>query len=464
MKSNNPKPDNFARKLNKGVITVRKKISRYVSSIIRKAFKCPKTQVEQCIQYHLEHGENKQAIMIAYIYIMLGKIRRLDFSLPAKQGVFSLSRMYDYSKQMNSIFHEESPEDIYLKKPVLLGNINGELFEGEAHTPRPYVSIISSAVITGGSSLVIYEKTCELLSDEMVDFPSKEFGIKSPHISYRTNNKVILGYKKKPNTNIQEGILLSCDHDNNYFHWLIECLPKLVFFDDLEQFKYVPLLIPAGLHENLIAALARVNINNHPIISLASGVAYHVDRLYFPSHLSRVLDRYVAPPATETDIILSNKWISRVASLLKRSTQHSNIKPWRKLYLARKKGLRALGNQDEIELLLSEHNFEIIDLDSASLDLQIQLFSQASLIVAPTGAALTNMILCQPGTKVIIFMSNHETTNHYFWSSLGNIAKLDVTTIIGERLFNLTNYYSVHDDYIIDSNIVREEIEKIEQQ
>jgi len=455
----NGAPDDFARNLRAGVISIRKKASRYLSTIIRKALRCPKEQVEQCIQYYLDRGDNDRAINIAYIYMVLGKIRRLDFSKLGKPGVFSLNRLYDYSKQTNSIVHEEAPENIHLRKPILLGDFTGDVFEGEAYSPLPYVSIINSAVITGGSSLVISEKTNELLSDEMADFSTKEFGTKSPHISYRSNNKVIIGYKKRANTHIREGILLSCDHDNNYFHWLVECLPKLVFIDGLDQFKDVPLLIPAGLHKNLMEALSRVNINNHPIVKLDQGVAYHVERLIFPSALSRVLDRYIGPPMFDKDIILSNKWVSRVADLL-RSNEQPSKKPWRKLYLARNKGLRALGNQKEIELMLSEQNFEIVDLDSASLDFQIKLFSQASLIVAPTGAALTNMLLCQPGTKVIIFMSNHETTNHYFWSNLGNIAKVDVTTIIGKRLFNMTDYYSVHDDYSIDCDILHQEIVK----
>lgn len=83
------------------------------------------------------------------------------------------------------------------------------------------------------------------------------------------------------------------------------------------------------------------------------------------------------------------------------------------------------------------------------------------MIVAPTGAALTNMLFCQPGTKVVIFMSNHETTNYYFWSNLGAAIHLDVTIIAGERLFNLTNYWSVHDDYLIDPNAVLDEIKKM---
>ncbi|MBE0670977.1 MAG: DUF563 domain-containing protein [Anaerolineales bacterium] len=486
-RSNNGDTYGFARKLKAGLRAVQIFLLRYTPLMISEGPRWTKMQIERHVQNYLKSGENNQSIITTYVYkrifpvfisafdflfrikkivpqlirIIFSKILKIKLPSPFFEGEFFLSRMYDYSKQANSVVYEASPEKIYLKRPTILGKITDELFEGEAYSPRPYVSTIDHAIITGGSNLVILEETGELLSDEMVDFSTKDFGIKSPYISYRNNNKVIASYKKKPNTQIKEGILLSCDHDNNYFHWLVECLPKLVFIDDFKQFKDTPLLIPAGLHENLMTALTRVNINNHPIISLDCGVAYHVDRLIFPSALSRVIDRYKGRPVFDTDIILSNKWISRVSNLLKKK---NNPKPWRKLYLTRRKGLRALGNQEEIERILSEYDFEIIDLEYASLDFQIKLFSQASMVVAPTGATLTNMLFCQPRTKVIIFMSNHETTNYYFWSYLGNITNTNITTIIGERLFNLTSYHSVHDDYIIDPNILVEEINKIERQ
>ena len=434
-------------------------------------------QVKKRIQNYMDQGDNERAVKIAHFYkkfppglTIFETVQRVIkkffsksstiYMPPKDKGrVYSISRMYDYSKGANCIVHEAPSEQILLKKPNILGNFAGTLYEGEAASPREYVSIIDHAVVTGGSSLVI-SQTGDLLSDEMVDFPTEDFGIKSPHISFRHKNNVILSYKERYDTHITEGILLSCDHDNNYFHWLVECLPKLVLIDDLKQFVDVPLLIPDGLHENLKTALDRVNINNHPIIYLDNGAAYHVDRLIFPSALSRVIDRYQGEPVFDKDIVLSHKWVSRVADLLKKDVRIKK-KPWRKLYLTRKKGLRALGNQEDIEQMLSEHNFEIVELDDVSLDFQIELFSQASVVVAPSGAALTNMLFCQPGTKVIILMSNHETTNFYFWSNLGDVAKLDVNFIAGDRLFNLTNYWSVHDDYEIDPNIVLEEIMKL---
>ena len=378
----------------------------------------------------------------------------------AHPPIFKLGRMYDYCRETNRILHEDTPEKIYLQRPHVVGSFSGDLEQGEALCPPAYVSVLEDVVVFGASTLVLVGEEL-VLDDELADFNSREFGKKAPFIKLTPENLVMMDYVKKPSMRIKEGVLLSCGHDANYFHWLVECLPKLVLIDHLNLYKDAPLLIPTDLHKNLMAALEKVNVNNRPVICIEPNSPCAVERLIFLSALSRVVDRYEGRPAFDVDIVLSHKWISKVSERLKKDLQ-PGWKPSRKLFLTRRKGLRILGNLEEIEQLVSAHGFEIVDLNGMSLDAQIELFSQASLIVAPTGAALTNMLFCQPGTKVIIFMSNHEVTNYYFWSNLGAIANLDVTTIAGERLFNLTNYWSVHDDYIIDAKSVLEEIKKHE--
>src|SRR5215213_3440718 len=324
--------------------------------------------------------------------------------------VLKLSRMYDYSKDTNSILFEDSPEQIYLHRPKVIGSFSKTLNEGEAVCPPSYVSVIENAVIFGGENLVVVNENI-LLNDELVDFNSREFGKKSPRVKMLEDQKdqVQLTESAQPRLHIKEGVLLSCGHDANYFHWLVECLPKLVLMDSLEQFKDVPLLIPAGLHKNLMAALERLNTHNRPLSYIEPGTSCAVERLIFPSALSRIVDRYEGSPVFNVDIVLSHKWLTKVSECL-RSKINYDKKPWRKIFLTRRKGLRALGNREELEQLLLEHNFEVVELDGATLDFQIELFSQAAIVVAPTGAALTNMLFCRPGTKIIIFMSNHDVT------------------------------------------------------
>jgi hypothetical protein len=388
-------------------------------------------------------------------YLKYGKAAGYQLKPP----VLKLMRMYDYAKNGSHIIFEAKAEQTYMKRPNVSGLFSGTLQEGHANCPQPYVAFIIDAIVFGGSNVVISREDI-VLSDELVDFNDSAFGIKLSLVTQRQKDSVEINFNKnqlRPDADINEGILLSCGHDMNYFHWLVECLPKLSLIDELNLFKDAPLLIPKGLHPNLMAALHKVNINNRPLILLEPDSPYRVKKLLAPSALSQVVDRYEGAPAFDVDIVLSQKWISKVSELLKKDLK-LETKPWRKLYLTRKAGLRSLGNREEIERLVSEHGFEIVDLVGMSLESQIELFLQASLIVAPTGAALTNMLFCPPGTKVIILMSNHEVTNYYFWSNLGAIANLDVTIIAGERLFNLTDYWSVHDDYVVDTSILLDEV------
>ncbi len=413
------------------------------------------TQWERLYKEILEIYHILAAVLAKIKPYIIEKITRNQYQ---QLTVFTLARMYDYCKQADLIVYEDQPEQVYIRKPHVVGNFDGELHEGNAALPTPYVSILEDAIITSGSSLVVSHQGI-LLNDELVDFPGEEYGFKSPSVRFRYKDKVVLDHRNGTHARIKDGITLSCDHDNNYFHWLVECLPKLLLIDELGQFKDVPLLVPKELHKNLIEALRKANIYNHPCILLENDCLYQVGRLIFPSALSRIVDRYQGSLVFDTDIVLSRKWISRVANLLK-SNVNSNGKPWRKLFLTRRKGLRTVGNLEEVEQMLAENQFEIIEMDGLSLKYQIELFSQAAIVVAPTGAALTNMLYCQPGTKAIIFMSNHEISNYYFWPQLGDIVGLDVKIIAGQRLYNLTNYWSVHDDYIIDPQIVAEEINK----
>ncbi|HUE98854.1 MAG TPA: glycosyltransferase 61 family protein [Anaerolineales bacterium] len=381
-------------------------------------------------------------------YLKYGRSEGRETSFP----VFRLRGMYEYSKQTGRIVFEDSPEQIYMQRPKLIGGLGKKLNEGLALCPQPYVSVLEDAAVIGGESLIIVEDDI-ILNDEYMDFNSPDFGKKTSRVRELSRDSVILNEYQKPVLHIEEGIFISCAHDDNYFHWLVECLPKILLVDSLEQFKDIPLLIPDGLHPNLMIALERLNVNKHPLIYMKPGTPYHVERLVFPSSLSRILDRYEGRPVFNQDIVLSHKWVRKVTECLKGDADYSK-QPWRNIYLARRQGRRALGNRDEVELMLLKQGFEIVEIEGASLDFQIELFSQAALVVAPTGAALTNMLFCQPGTEVVILMSNHEVTNFYFWTNLGAINNLDITTIVGERLFTRIGYFSVHDDYLVDADLV----------
>jgi capsular polysaccharide biosynthesis protein len=69
-------------------------------------------------------------------------------------------------------------------------------------------------------------------------------------------------------------------------------------------------------------------------------------------------------------------------------------------------------------------------LESMSVIEQAALFSQAEIIIAPHGSGLTNLIFCQPNTKVIELFSPNYVYHCYWWIS--NLVELDYYYYIGE--------------------------------
>lgn len=453
-----------------------KQMLDYFDDVLIQAERGRNGQVETSkkIKDYLDNGEPQKAIRIArrssqfhprtriikIIRRLLAEIREKSkkfIAYQAKKGlivqpisVFPLISMYSYAQEKNLIVYQEQPETVFLEKPRFIGKDKPDTREGQAVCPRAYICELLNANVTGDANLVI-SRDGFFLNDELVEFPSADFGTKSPYIHFRNDRHVIMTSKKFGYKKISQGILISCDHNRNYFHWLVEALPKLLFMENVSSYRDYPLLIPAGLHPNLYAALEKMNIHNHPVIHLREGDTYQVANLVYPSPLSRVLDRYGGDMAFDQDIVLSHQWIHAASKRL-RGLELNGEKPWRKLFLTRRSGIREVANLLEIEQALLEKGFEVIDLNGFSFDAQIALFRQASFVVAPTGAALTNMLFCQPGVKVVVFMSDHANTNFYMWTQLANIMGLDLQFILGKRLFNLTNTYSVHDDYELKVN------------
>jgi capsular polysaccharide biosynthesis protein len=86
--------------------------------------------------------------------------------------------------------------------------------------------------------------------------------------------------------------------------------------------------------------------------------------------------------------------------------EENNAHGTRRLYLSRARAnFRRLRNEDETFALLREHGFESITCEGMSVREQQQLFREAEAVVGVHGAAFSNLVYCQPGTRVIEIFS-----------------------------------------------------------
>ena len=84
----------------------------------------------------------------------------------------------------------------------------------------------------------------------------------------------------------------------------------------------------------------------------------------------------------------------------KGSLELKDLKPHRKIVVLRPGAkTRKIINSDE--LLLALKGWETVELESMTIKEQMKTFAEASHIVAAHGAGLTNLLWCNPGTKVV---------------------------------------------------------------
>ena len=103
-------------------------------------------------------------------------------------------------------------------------------------------------------------------------------------------------------------------------------------------------------------------------------------------------------------------------------------------------------NEKEVFSVLEKYGFEMVKLSSLSFVEKIELFNTAEAIVSPHGAGLTNLIFCNPGTKVVELFTPTYLMPCFF--IISNHMDLDYYGLIGEAVPPET-YRSTHKDPIV---------------
>ncbi len=172
----------------------------------------------------------------------------------------------------------------------------------------------------------------------------------------------------------------------NYYHFLYDAIARFGIVQScLPDEAIDAVIVPhASRYQRQLLELAGVPGR---LIQPERGRAVSADRLLVPSNPNWALD---APPSMV-------EWL------------RSNLRPAhpdglpRRLYLSRGSVPRTRRYVQEGELVpeLAARGFTSVDPGTLSVQEQIDLFSGAEAIVAPHGAALTNVTFSQPGVRVL---------------------------------------------------------------
>ena len=348
------------------------------------------------------------------------------------------------------IFHKEGEViELTLPKVINKGFKVNEAYACEAKLPDIYLAEISDAQIFVGTDLIIADKT--ILYDQINKDFFNRYPVKSPLIANVSKDNISIKWPLK-STKIERGIHLPKDHAKNYFHWMIENLPRLSLVSELD--KNVPLLVDGNLPAQFYDALAMLNQDNREIITLNNNTLYKVQKLYYPSQLSIFHDSY-DNPFYGKDAVYSPKAISYVRdAVLKKIGSPSSSTRRRKLYISRKNSdYRQLINSEEIEDALVARGFEIIFPEHLSFFAQVQLFSEAELIVGQSGAGMASFIFAPKDCEILMMMSDASQSNLHIFGALADSIGLSLKYILGKHI-NIKKSYINHSDFYVDVSIL----------
>jgi len=205
---------------------------------------------------------------------------------------------------------------------------------------------------------------------------------------------------------IKKCIVLSSRASDNYFHWLIEVLPKWLLIESCDEYKNFPLLINAHMPKQHYQALKKLVGNSRQLIGAEQGKHYRIGKLIVPSKLSKIcFDLLSGLELKKEDVCYHSAAISFLQS---RFSERMNEKlTRRKIYLTRRSSklqTRKLLNQNEVEIFYAHKGYEMIDMATLSFQQQIAIFQSASAIAGVSGASFSNLVFAPKDCKVTLIV------------------------------------------------------------
>jgi capsular polysaccharide biosynthesis protein len=338
------------------------------------------------------------------------------------------SNNVDYIPFLSSSLTENKPPHTIYR--TLHWRFNLWLCEGRYlyENPETFVMTISNGKVYGNMGTIVTHDN-KLLLDVSLQFGvGRDVGKIRSHLAF--NYLKVSQWQPVSET----AAVLATSGAEGYYHWLTDALPRL---------EILRKVLPANIE------ITKYIVNNGiPIVSESLELlGIPRDKLIFIDRTKHFQVKNLVVPSLPGSTGTPPPWIYTFLreSFLK---YKANIPPLSRLYVSRSKArYRKVTNEEDVLRCLTAVGFTPVWLEEHDFATQIALFANAEFIVAPHGAGLTNLIWCQPGSKVLeIFSPNY--VNICYWAMANQIG-VEYHYLIGTS--EKQNKY--HDPNLVEDNI-----------
>jgi capsular polysaccharide biosynthesis protein len=236
----------------------------------------------------------------------------------------------------------------------------------------------------------------------------------------------------KVDIEIDKGFCLFNLYENNYQHWLLELVPKLLDYN-----QQIPLIVTENIIQPFKDYLHDLDYKN--IIYISNTKIYLIKEIYTSNNIN---------------INFYNKGLLHTDIYTQIYNMYKDINlGYKKVFISRRDTkIRNLLNIDEVEMLFRSRDYTIIELSNLSFGEKVGLFINTPLIIGFIGAGMINSIFSRNGNIIKIIL-HPKFRCIYYWNILNrqfglNIKLLDNICKINENI-NIDNV-----DYIANIDLL----------
>ena len=247
---------------------------------------------------------------------------------------------------------------------------------------------------------------------------------------------------------VKVGIHLLKEHSFNYYHWLFECLPRLNYLianlSKTGHHDKFTILIDNNILPGGMEAMRRLINFPCEVEIVRRGERVSCDKLFYVSPFWFALDNSRHQVDAYRDYAADKFAVQTTRDSFRDLA--SRAAPTRKIFLPRMASqIRRIINAAEVERVMRDNGFEIVHAHDLTFAEQVELFSSAKVLIGASGAAFSNMVFMQPGTKAVIFSPKQfDVFNYYIFQQLADVA--------GVELAHLLAIPAKKDDFFIHDN------------
>lgn len=385
----------------------------------------------------------------------LKKVRRPAFKLLAESTYLSSSGL-GQARQLTKPERQNFQASRFFGKQSPTSKVEGKVKQADAVT----VSWLNDATVIGGTNFALIGSTAvhpDLYVHARDISPIELYGKAKLDVG-QGKIRIPMGLGKG---RIPKAINLCDQTSGNYAHWLTETLPKLALLDQSDEFKGVPLLVDGWIHRNHLDSLRAIDRHKRPIIGLGMFEHIRVDRLLSVSptaYCPHEYRNYNEAMLQGFEFYFSREALHALRDNL-RATFKRYIRPHgRALYLQRMTSATSNGrqvlNMDELEDIIYDHGIETFNVSGLSFAQQAKIFVNAEFMLAPTGAALANMIFAKPGCRIVVLAATYPGASYDYFTELAQLLGHELIYVVGPQSGAGANV--MHRDYSIDPQTLKE--------